>query len=95
MIGIERPSGVRIDDAIIASTLDEFFADFVTVAADTLQLSKPEFLRIAEVFFNMIDDGCWCDFAFELAEAAERLDGELLQPHRFPAAPAIPFGPRR
>ena len=73
---IERPTIVT-DIARVAAQIDEFFAHFVAVTADRLQLAVPEFFRVAEVSFHVVDHGRDLDLAGELAHDAERFCGEL------------------
>ena len=69
MIWIDRPA-INADGAIVASAFDELFAYLMTVAADALHLAVPEFLRIAEMALDMIDDVGRRDLAVAFADHA-------------------------
>jgi len=86
--GVPRIDGPTIDsDRIVEPAMFEpFLAALVTVRAQRLQLTIPEFDRIVVMRLDMVRDTCRDDLAFAQAHRTKRLVLKLT------ARPAMPRG---
>ena len=80
---------------IVADTLDVALAAVVAVGAEALQGRQPKGVPIAAVTRHVIDFGCGDGQTLALAEAAPRLDTQLMLTQALPAREVVPTSPMR
>jgi hypothetical protein len=85
VIGIDRPT-IDSDRIVEPAMFESFLAALVTVQAQRLQLTIPEFNRIVVMRLDMVRDTSRDDLAFAQAHRTKRLVLKLT------ARPAMPRG---